>query len=224
METHLDEMKGRLDSAWDALDNAQLKLEQAKEDIWKTVHDFPLAYWGIIWEKKRVFNNLKSQGVEEKAAAFFRESIHEEEEAKEKKKKQRKRSGTSHLPSYTHNPHRPIVISSESSSGIEVPIRSWQTQTIDSPNLDHQFATVGARFIPAPNLSPETSHIICHKCHNPGHVRKDCGQYKCRFCNRFKPNHSPYHCPYNPDGPFYEGPDDDEPYRDDDGLYGNGEQ
>jgi len=124
METHLDEMKGRLDSAWDTLDSAQLKLEQAKEDVRKTVQDFPLAYQGIIREKKRVFDNLKSQGIEEKAAAFFRELIHKEEEAKEKKKKQRKRSGTSHLPSYPRNPHRPVVISSESSSGIEVPIHS----------------------------------------------------------------------------------------------------
>jgi len=48
METHLDEMKGHLDGAWDALDNAQLKLEQAKEDVWKTIHDFPLAYHSII--------------------------------------------------------------------------------------------------------------------------------------------------------------------------------
>jgi len=48
METHLNEMKGCLDSAWDTLDNAQLKLEQAKEDVWKTVHDFPPAYRGII--------------------------------------------------------------------------------------------------------------------------------------------------------------------------------
>jgi len=48
METHLDKMKGHLDSAWDTLDNAQLKLEQAKEDVRKTVHDFPLAYRGII--------------------------------------------------------------------------------------------------------------------------------------------------------------------------------
>jgi len=48
METHLDAMKGRLDSAWDALDGAQLKLEQAKEDVRKTVQDFPLAYHGII--------------------------------------------------------------------------------------------------------------------------------------------------------------------------------
>jgi len=71
METHLDEMKGRLDSAWDALDSAQLKLEQAKEDVRKTVQDFPLAYRGIIREKKCVFDNLKSQGIQEKAAAFF---------------------------------------------------------------------------------------------------------------------------------------------------------
>jgi len=71
MKTHLDEMKGHLDSAWDALDSARLKLKQAKEDIQKTVHDFPLAYRSIIQEKKRVFNNLKSQGIEEKAAAFF---------------------------------------------------------------------------------------------------------------------------------------------------------
>jgi len=71
METHLDEMKGRLDSTWDTLDSVQLKLEQAKEDIRKTVHDFPLAYHGIIREKKCVFNNLKYQGIEKKAAAFF---------------------------------------------------------------------------------------------------------------------------------------------------------
>jgi len=144
METHLNEMKGCLNSAWDALDNAQLKLEQAKEDVRKTVHDFPLAYRGIIQEKKRVFDNLKHQGIERKAAAFFRESAQDEEEAKERKKKQRKHLGTSHLPSYPCNPHRPVVITSESSSGIEVPIRSRQTPTIDSPNWDCQFATVGA--------------------------------------------------------------------------------
>jgi hypothetical protein len=48
MEAHLNEMKGRLDNAWDALDGAQLKLEQAKEDVRQTVLDFPLAYRGLI--------------------------------------------------------------------------------------------------------------------------------------------------------------------------------
>lgn len=223
MEAHLDEMKGRLDTAWDALDSAQFKLGQAKEDVRKTVHDFPLAYRGIIREKKRVFDNLKGQGIEKKASAFFRESAQDEEETKEKKR-QRKRSDTHHLPSYPRNPHRPIAISSSSSSGIEVPIRSRPTPTIDSQGWDRQFATVGARFIPAPNLSPEVTRTTCHQCQKSGHVRKDCEQYKCRFCNRHKPNHSPYHCPYNQDGPKYEGPPDDEPYGDDDGLYGDGEQ
>ena len=224
METHLDEMKERLDNAWDALDNSRLQLEKAKEDVRRTVQDFPLAYRGIIHEKKRVFDNLKFQGIERKAAAFFRESAQEEEVAKQKKRKQHKHSGTSHIPRYPVNPQNPIVVTSGSSSGIEVPICSRQTPTIDSPNWDRQFATVGARFIPAPNLSPKTTRIVCHECHNPGHIHKDCGQYKCRFCNRYKPNHSPYHCPYNQDGPYYEGPDDDEPFGDDDGLYGNREQ
>jgi len=105
METHLDEMKERLNNAWDALDNAQLKLKQAKEDVRKTIHDFPLAYRGTIREKKCVFDNLKHQGIERKAPAFFCESAQDEEETKERKKKQRKRSGTSHLPSYPRNPH-----------------------------------------------------------------------------------------------------------------------
>ena len=225
MEVHLDEMKGRLDSAWDALDGAQLKLEQAKEDVRKTIHDFPFAYRGIIREKKRVFDNLKYQGIEKKAAAFFRESAQGDEDVKQRKlKKQRKRLGTSHLPSYPRDPKGPIVISSESSSGIEVPIRFQQTPTIDSPNWNRQFAAVGARFIPAQNLTPQVPRIVCYECNSTGHVRKDCGQYKCCFCNRFKPNHSPYHCPYNQDGPAYEGPPDDEPYGDEDGLYGDGEQ
>ena len=54
METHLGEMQGRLDSAWDALETAQVKLESAKSDIQKTVRDFPLAFRGIVREKKRV--------------------------------------------------------------------------------------------------------------------------------------------------------------------------
>jgi hypothetical protein len=33
MEAHLNEMKGHLDGTWDALDGAQIKLEQAKEDV-----------------------------------------------------------------------------------------------------------------------------------------------------------------------------------------------
>jgi hypothetical protein len=48
MEAHLNEMKGCLDGAWDALDGAQMKLEQAKEDVRKTILDFPLAYRGLI--------------------------------------------------------------------------------------------------------------------------------------------------------------------------------
>jgi hypothetical protein len=48
MEAHLNEMKGRLDGAWDALDGSQLKLKQAKEDVRKTVLDFPLAYRGLV--------------------------------------------------------------------------------------------------------------------------------------------------------------------------------
>jgi len=223
MEAHLDEMKGRLDVAWDALDGAQLKLDQAKEEVRQTVHDFPLAYHGIIREKKRVFDNLKGQEIEKKTSLFFHKCT-KGDEAQKNKKKQRKRSDTRHFPSYPRNPHRPVVISTSSSSGIEVPIRPHHTPAINSPEWDCQFATVGARFIPAPNLSPNTSRIICHECHNPGHVHKDCEQYKCRFCNRLKPNHSPYHCPYNQDGPKYEGPPDDEPYGDEDGLYGDGEQ
>ena len=224
MEAHLGEMQTRLDGAWDALETAQVKLESAKNDVRQTVRDFPLAFRGIVQEKKCVFDNLKSQGIEQKAAAFFRESAQEDEQ-KRQKKKQQKQSDTSHLPIYPRNPHRPVIISSESSSGIEVPIHSQHTPTIDDSSWDHQFATVGARFIPAPNLSPETPRVVCHEFHTPGHVHKDCQLYKCRFCNRHKHQHSPYHCPHNHDGPDYMGlPQDDTPYGDDDGLYGDGEQ
>jgi hypothetical protein len=223
MEAHLNAMKGRLDGAWDALDGALLKLEQAKEDVRQTVLDFPQAYRGLVREKKRIFDDLKYQGIEKKAAEVFRDHARDEEETKQRKK-QRKRSGTSHLPSYPRNPHRPVVISTSSSSGIEVPIHP-QTSTIDGMGWDKQFAEFGARFIQAPNLSPEAPRITCHECRKPGHVRKDCSQYRCRFCNHYKPSHSPYHCPYNEDGPAYTGPPpDDEPYGDDEGLYGNGEQ
>jgi len=117
MEAHLDEMKGCLDVAWDTLDSAQLKLEQAKEDVCKIVHDFPLAYHGIIQEKKCVFDNLKGQEIEKKASAFFRECA-EGDEIQKNKQRQCKCSDTHHLPISPHNPHRPIAISTSSSSDI----------------------------------------------------------------------------------------------------------
>jgi hypothetical protein len=85
MEVHLNEMKGHLDGVWDALYGAQLKLEQTKEDVQKTVLDFPLAYCDLIQEKKRVFNDLKYQGIEKKAAAFFCDYARDKEETKQKK-------------------------------------------------------------------------------------------------------------------------------------------
>jgi hypothetical protein len=138
MEAHLNEMKGRLDGTWDTLDGAQMKLEQAKEDVRKTVLDFPLAYRGLIQEKKHVFDNLKYQGIEKKAAEVFHDHARDEEETKQRRK-QHKQSDASHLPSYPHNPHRPVVISTSSSLGIEVLIHP-QTSIIDGMGWDKQFA------------------------------------------------------------------------------------
>ncbi len=104
MEAHLGEMQTHLDGAWDALETAQVKLESARNDVRQTVQDFPLAFRGIVREKKHVFDNLKSQGIEQKAAAFFCESAQEDKQ-KRQKKKQRKQSDTSHLPIYPCNPH-----------------------------------------------------------------------------------------------------------------------
>jgi hypothetical protein len=103
-------MKGHLDGTWDALDGAQIKLEQAKEDVWKTVLDFSQAYRGLIQEKRCIFNDLKYQGIEKKAAEVFCDHAQNEEEMKQRRK-QHKWSGTSHLSSYPPNPHCPIVIS-----------------------------------------------------------------------------------------------------------------
>ena len=116
MEAHLGQMQGRLDSAWDALEAAQAKVESAKNDVQKTIRDFPLAFRGIVREKKHVFDNLKFQGIEQKVAAFFHDSARKDEQ-KRQKKKQRK---------WLISLFTLITLTAQSSSfsGIEVPICS----------------------------------------------------------------------------------------------------
>ena len=145
----------------DALNDVQIKLEQAKKDVQKTVLNFSLAYRDLI------------------------------------------------------------IIFTFSSLDIEVPIHSQQISTIDGMGWDKQFAEFGAQFISTSNFSPKIPRVTCHKCHEPGHVCKDCQQYKCCFCNHYKPRHSLYQCPYNQNGPVYTGSPDDESYDDNNGLYGN---